>query len=54
MSVTVSLSPLQSETPDMMKAFSALAQTGRKDGTLDKEPKKIITHALRIAAHCEG
>lgn len=53
-SVSASLATLRNESPDMMKAFSALAQAASKDGALDKKTKELIALALGIAAHCDA
>lgn len=53
-SLSASLAKLRSDTPDMMKAFSMLAQATTKDGALDKKTKELIALALGIAAHCDG
>lgn len=53
-SLSASLSKLRSDTPDVMKAFSMLAQAASKDGALDKKTKELIALALGIAAHCDG
>ncbi len=53
-SVSASLTTLRNDSPDMMKAFSALAQAASKDGALDKKTKELIALALGIAAHCDA
>lgn len=53
-SVSASLATLRNDSPDMMKAFSALAQAASKDGALDKKTKELIALALGIAAHCDA
>lgn len=53
-SVSASLATLRSDTPEVMKAFSMLAQAASKDGALDKKTKELISLALGIAAHCDA
>jgi AhpD family alkylhydroperoxidase len=53
-SISTSLAKLRVDTPDVMKAFSMLAQAASKDGALDKKTKELIALALGIAAHCDG
>lgn len=53
-SLSSSLAHLRSDIPDVMKAFSMLAQAATKDGALDKKTKELIALALGIAAHCDG
>jgi AhpD family alkylhydroperoxidase len=52
--ISVSLAKLRKELPDVMNAFSLLAQSATKDGALDKKTKELIALALGIAAHCDG
>ena len=52
--ISPSLAKLRKEIPDVMNAFSALAQTATKDGALDKKIKELIALALGIAGHCDG
>jgi AhpD family alkylhydroperoxidase len=53
-SISASLANLRTDSPDLMKAFSMLAQAATKDGALDKKTKELIALALGIAAHCDG
>jgi AhpD family alkylhydroperoxidase len=53
-SLSDSLAKLRTDTPEVMKAFSMLAQAATKDGALDKKTKELIALALGIAAHCDG
>lgn len=53
-SLSASLAKLRNDTPDVMKAFSLLAQAASKDGALDKKTKELIALAIGIAAHCDG
>jgi AhpD family alkylhydroperoxidase len=52
--ISSSLAKLRKEIPDVMNAFSALAQSATKDGALDKKTKELIALALGIAGHCDG
>lgn len=52
--ISSSLAKLRKEIPDVMSAFSSLAQAASKDGALDKKTKELIALALGIAAHCDG
>lgn len=49
-----SLAKLRKEIPDVMGAFSSLAQAATKEGALDKKTKELIALALGVAAHCDG
>ncbi len=53
-SISSSLAKLRKEIPDVMNAFSSLAQSATKDGALDKKTKELIALALGIAGHCDG
>lgn len=52
--ISASLAKLRKEIPDVMTAFSSLAQSATKDGALDKKTKELIALALGIAGHCDG
>lgn len=52
--ISASLAKLRKEIPDVMTAFSSLAQSSTKDGALDKKTKELIALALGIAGHCDG
>jgi AhpD family alkylhydroperoxidase len=52
--ISASLVKLRKEIPDVMNAFSSLAQAATKEGALDKKTKELIALALGIAAHCDG
>ncbi len=53
-SVSASLATLRSDTPDVMKGFSALAHAASRDGALDRKTKELIALALGVAAHCDA
>ncbi len=44
---------LHADTPDTMKAFTALSQAATRDGALNKKTKELIALALGVAAHCD-
>lgn len=52
--ISSSLAKLRKEIPDVMSAFSSLAQTATKEGALDKKTKELIALALGVAARCDG
>ena len=52
--ISASLAKLRKEIPDVMNAFSSLAQSATKEGALDKKTKELIALALGIAGHCDG
>lgn len=52
--ISVSLSKVNKEIPDVMSGFNALAQAATKDGALNKKTKELIALALGIASHCDG
>jgi AhpD family alkylhydroperoxidase len=52
--ISPSLAKLRNEIPDVMSAFSSLAQASTKEGALDKKTKELIALALGVAAHCDG
>jgi AhpD family alkylhydroperoxidase len=52
--ISASLAKLRKEIPDVMTAFSSLAQSATKEGALDKKTKELIALALGIAGHCDG
>lgn len=40
--------------PDVMKAFSAMAQSATADGALDARTKELIALAIAVAIRCDG
>lgn len=52
--ISSSLAKLRKEIPDVMTAFSSLAQAATKEGALDKKTKELIALALGVAGHCDG
>jgi AhpD family alkylhydroperoxidase len=53
-SVSNALATLRADTPDVTKAFSALAHAASRDGALDRKTKELIALALGVAAHCDA
>lgn len=47
-------SKIREEVADVTGGFNSLAQAATKDGTLDKETKKLIALAIGIATKCES
>lgn len=41
-------------TPEVMKAFSAMAQSATADGALDARTKELIALAIAVAIRCDG
>ena len=41
-------------TPDVMKAFSAMAQAATKGGAVDAKTKELIAIAIAVAIRCDG
>ncbi|WP_068469928.1 carboxymuconolactone decarboxylase family protein [Candidatus Protochlamydia phocaeensis] len=52
--ISVFLSKMRKEMPEVMNGFNTLAQAATKDGALNKKTKELIALALGIAAHCDG
>lgn len=48
------LGTLRADTPNVMKAFSELAQAATADGVLDKKTKEFIALALGVASRCDA
>lgn len=40
--------------PDVMKAFSAMAQAATQSGALDERTKELIALAIAVALRCDG
>lgn len=41
-------------TPEVMKAFSAMAQAATKPGALDAKTKELIALGISVAIRCDG
>jgi AhpD family alkylhydroperoxidase len=52
--VSDSLAQLRTDTPDVIKAFNALAHAASRDGVLDRKTKELIALALGVASHCDA
>lgn len=53
-SVSSSLAKLRVDTPDVLKAFGALAEAATRDGALTRKTKELIALALGVAGHCDA
>ncbi len=53
-SISAGIATLRGDTPDLTKAFSALAEAASRDGALERKTKELIALALSVAAHCDG
>ncbi len=47
------LAELRSGAPDVMKAFSAIAQTALKPNALDQKTKELIALGISVAIRCD-
>lgn len=52
--ISISLSKIRKEIPDVMNGFNALAQAATKEGALSKKTKELIALALGVASRCDG
>jgi len=52
--ISANLRKLRKDTPQIMQAFSTLAQAATSDGALNRKTKELIALALGVAAHCDG
>lgn len=52
--ISMQLAKLRKEIPEVMTAFSSLAEAATKDNVLDKKTKELIAIALAVANHCPG
>ena len=52
-SLSAELRNLRGGAPDVMKAFSSLAQAALQQGALDPKTKELIALAVSIAVHCD-
>jgi AhpD family alkylhydroperoxidase len=51
--LTAQLRTLRSSTPEVMKAFSGLAQAALAPKALDCKTKELIALAIAVAIHCD-
>jgi AhpD family alkylhydroperoxidase len=52
--INTQLAKIRKEMPEVMTAFSSLAQASTKEGALDKKTKELMAMALAVANHCQG
>ena len=52
--VSLSLRQFRVDSPDLMKAFSAMSAAATRDGVLSKKTKELIALALGVAARCDA
>ena len=52
--VTNALATLRTDTPELTKAFGALAHAASRDGVLSRKTKELIALALGVAGHCDA
>ena len=53
-SISAGLATLRNDTPDVSKAFGALAEAALRDGALDRKTKELIALAISVASRCDG
>jgi AhpD family alkylhydroperoxidase len=53
-SVSVALSKLRVNKPELMKSFSALGHAATADGVLSRKMKELIALAVGVAGHCDA
>jgi len=53
-SVSTSLAKLRADSPDILKAFGALAEAATREGALTHKTKELIALALGVAGHCDA
>jgi AhpD family alkylhydroperoxidase len=52
-SLSAPLKALRTESPDVMKSFSAMAQGALKTNALDTKTKELIALAIGVATRCD-
>lgn len=52
-SLSPALADLRGGAADVMKAFSAMAQSSKKAGALDMKTKELIALAIAVATRCD-
>lgn len=50
---SANLAKLRKDCPEVMQAFSGLAQAATKPGVLDLKTRELIAMALAVAARCD-
>ncbi len=53
-SISGNLKGFRKNQPEVMQAFSALAQAATRDNALDKKTKELIALAIGVAVRCDG
>jgi AhpD family alkylhydroperoxidase len=51
--LSVGLREMRGSAPDVMKAFSGVAQAALKTGSLDSKTKELIALAISVAVRCD-
>jgi AhpD family alkylhydroperoxidase len=51
--VSTQMKAMRTESPDVMKGFSALAQAALKPQTLDAKTKELIALGISVAVRCD-
>jgi len=52
--VSASLAKLRTDSPELMKAFTSLAQAATREGALSSKTKELIALVLGVAGHCDA
>ncbi len=52
--LNVAIKEVRLGTPEVMKAFSAMASAATEAGTLDAKTKELIALAISVAIRCDG
>ena len=52
--LSASIKEVRLGNPDVMKAFSAMAQAATKPGVIDTKTKELIALAIAVAIRCDG
>lgn len=52
--LNVAIKEVRLGTPEVMKAFSAMAAAATQAGTLDAKTKELIALAISVAIRCDG
>lgn len=52
--LSVTISGIRRDIPDVMQGFSAMAGAALEDGVLSKKTKELIALCIGVAGHCQG
>jgi len=52
--LSVSISTLRKDKPDVMRGFSSMANAAMEDGALDRKTKELMALAIGVTGHCKG